>query len=209
MLPPVGFPARDAAPPKSEALLLVENQHLTNEVSRLNSQIAQLHETLSKHSFYYHTLFTTKQAVSYWKIHPEGYCVLIDYTPHFKELLEANDSLLTNNFPCYCLYKSEHHGKTSGVIALLGSGRVEFITVKVLWTKRGRDLPVFCSINVHFDDAGNPTHIQMVSQEFDAVPSDSFFNAIAVKLRNQGLSSPSSSPEPFPTLLPNTQAIEV
>lgn len=167
-----------------QAELLSQNVSLASEVQRLNNQLEQLHQTLAQHSFYYHTLFAAQQAVSYWKIHPEGYCVLIDYTTPFKKLLNRNDIQLEDNFPCYCLYNSEHHGKTSGVLALLGSGRVESITVKVLWSSSGIDVPVFCTINVHFNEMGVPTHIQMVSHTFDAVPSDSFFQAISVKLRN-------------------------
>ena len=116
--------------------------------------------------------------------------MLIDYTTPFKKLVNRNDIQLEDNFPCYCLYNSEHHGKTSGVLALLGSGRVESITVKVLWSNSGMDIPVFCTINVHFNELGVPSHIQMVSHTFDAVPSDSFFQAISVKLRNVPASPP-------------------
>lgn len=145
-------------------------------------------------------------ALTRWKITQPGICYLESFSEGFKSLIAHEPDFLFSCFTCVQMYTPREYSSTIKFLELLGSCRVDSLSVRVpILRGTGEIIPVVSMISVEFEN-GIPRYASICMNRFDAKDNIPYWEPFDVKLRsmanlwyqNQQPSPPKQRTSPTP-----------
>lgn len=123
-------------------------------------------------------------ALTRWKITQPGICYLESFSEGFASLISHRHEHLSSCFTCVQMYTPREYSSTIKFLELLGSCRVESLSVRVpILRGTGEIIPVVSMISVEFID-GIPQYASICMNRFDVKEDIPYWEPFDVKLRS-------------------------